>query len=226
MKNNIIYILIILTFIVSLGFYKGIWQKVESYDEDSINLFLDTDSIRTRGDFVYYRTRTNYNEQDFVCWVKSDCKNNLTSVLGCRNYSKKVETDFYNYIDSDEMQSFTGSSAMLSYHKKACQLKRNTPKEKTINWNPYMRNLEKDIKANWNPPKSDKTTGIVAKFYIEKDGSLKDLKLIKYSKNKELNTSAIDAIKKTAPFRPLPKEFKGESVPVEFSFDYNVINKE
>ena len=34
----------------------------------------------------------------------------------------------------------------------------------------------------------------------------------------------MSAIELTAPFRPLPPEFKGQSVPIEFTFDYNVLN--
>lgn len=93
-------------------------------------------------------------------------------------------------------------------------------------WKPYMANLEKDIKVNWHPPHQEKNDYIVVMFLVEKDGNLKDLKITEPSKNTEANKAALDAVEKTAPFKPLPKEFTGKSVPIEFSFDYNVLNNE
>lgn len=60
---------------------------------------------------------------------------------------------------------------------------------------------------------------------IGRNGELKDLKIKEESYSKELDDSVRDAVIFSAPFEPLPKEYKGESVPIKFSFDYNVINK-
>ena len=32
----------------------------------------------------------------------------------------------------------------------------------------------------------------------------------------------LDAVKLTAPFRPLPPDFRGDNVDIQFTFDYNV----
>ncbi|MDR1327299.1 MAG: TonB C-terminal domain-containing protein [Heliobacteriaceae bacterium] len=86
----------------------------------------------------------------------------------------------------------------------------------------YMKTLQKDIKANWKPPKADENIRVVAQFKINKNGKLSDLKLIKSSVNEEMNNAALEAINKTAPFKPLPEEFTGKSVTIQFSLDYNV----
>jgi len=38
-----------------------------------------------------------------------------------------------------------------------------------------------------------------------------------------MDAAAIEAVKASSPFEPLPKEYKGESIPIEFTFDYNII---
>ena len=36
--------------------------------------------------------------------------------------------------------------------------------------------------------------------------------------------AALKAVELTAPFRPLPADFKGQSIDIQFTFDYNVFN--
>ena len=92
------------------------------------------------------------------------------------------------------------------------------------NWGPYMRDLEQRIKRNWFPPKGDSSKRVVITFTIAKDGRLLSKKIVKSSGVPLADQAALKAIESTAPFRPLPPEFKGTSVPIEFTFDYNVLN--
>ena len=92
------------------------------------------------------------------------------------------------------------------------------------NWGPYMKNLEQKIKRNWNPPKGDSSKRVVITFTIGKDGRLLSSRITKSSGVPLADRAALSAIELTAPFAPLPPEFKGQSVPIEFTFDYNVIN--
>ena len=92
------------------------------------------------------------------------------------------------------------------------------------NWGPYMKDLEQRIKRNWSPPKGDSSKRVVITFTIGRDGRLLSAKVTKSSGVPLADRAAMSAIELTAPFRPLPPEFKGQSVPIEFTFDYNVIN--
>lgn len=92
------------------------------------------------------------------------------------------------------------------------------------NWGPYMRDLEQRIKRNWTPPKGDSSKRVVITFTIGRDGRLLSHKVTKSSGVPLADRAAMSAIELTAPFRPLPPEFKGQSVPIEFTFDYNVLN--
>ncbi len=92
------------------------------------------------------------------------------------------------------------------------------------NWGPYMRDLEQRIKKNWSPPKGDSSKRVVITFTIGRDGRLLSHQITKSSGVPLADRAAMSAIELTAPFRPLPPEFKGSSVPIEFTFDYNVLN--
>ena len=95
---------------------------------------------------------------------------------------------------------------------------------KQPNWGPYMRDLEQRIKRNWSPPKGDSSKRVVITFTIARDGRLLNHHITKSSGVPLADRAAMSAIELTAPFRPLPPEFKGQSVPIEFTFDYNVLN--
>lgn len=94
-----------------------------------------------------------------------------------------------------------------------------------IGWSFYMKNLEKEIKNNWNPPKGNEGQRVIVKFKIDKDGRLLSCDIQQSSGNSEADAAAVEAVKITAPFKPLPKEFKGVSIDIEFTFDYNILRK-
>ena len=87
---------------------------------------------------------------------------------------------------------------------------------------PYMRELQRRIKINWNPPKGNESKRVVLLFKIAKDGRLLSCSVFKSSGLPSADKAALDAVHATAPFRPLPVEFKGQSIDIQFTFDYNV----
>ncbi len=87
---------------------------------------------------------------------------------------------------------------------------------------PYMRELQRRIKMNWDPPKGNESKRVVLLFKIAKDGRLLSCSVYKSSGLKSADDAALNAVKLTAPFRPLPAEYKGASIDIQFTFDYNV----
>ncbi len=87
---------------------------------------------------------------------------------------------------------------------------------------PYMRDLQRRIKMNWNPPKGNESKRVVLLFKIAKDGRLLSCSVFKSSGLPSADNAAINAVKLTAPFKPLPTDFKGQSIDIQFTFDYNV----
>lgn len=87
---------------------------------------------------------------------------------------------------------------------------------------PYMRELQRRIKMNWDPPKGNESKRVVLLFKIAKDGRLLSCSVYKSSGLPNADKAALNAVRLTAPFKPLPAEFKGSSIDIQFTFDYNV----
>lgn len=87
---------------------------------------------------------------------------------------------------------------------------------------PYMRDLQQRIKRNWDPPKGEESRRVVLLFTIARDGRLLGVSVSKSSGLQSADRAALNAVKLTAPFRPLPAEYKESSVDIQFTFDYNV----
>lgn len=87
---------------------------------------------------------------------------------------------------------------------------------------PYMRELQRRIKMNWDPPKGNESKRVVLLFKIAKDGRLLSVRVFKSSGIPNSDRAALNAVELTAPFRPLPADFKGGSIDIQFTFDYNV----
>ncbi|MBQ8460158.1 TonB C-terminal domain-containing protein [bacterium] len=89
----------------------------------------------------------------------------------------------------------------------------------------YMRNMQKKIKSNWIPPKQSTSKRVVLLYSIKRNGELGKYEVLETSGDFNMDNAAVRALKKSAPFGKLPKEFKGDHVDVQFSFDYNLWDK-
>jgi TonB family protein len=93
---------------------------------------------------------------------------------------------------------------------------------KEPDFGPYMRDLQRRIKMNWEPPKGNESKRVVLLFKIAKDGRLLSCTVYKSSGLPNADKAAINAVQLSAPFKPLPADFKGASIDIQFTFDYNV----
>lgn len=87
---------------------------------------------------------------------------------------------------------------------------------------PYMRELQRRIKLNWDPPKGNESKTVVLLFKIARDGRLLSCRVHRSSGLPSADQAALKAVELTAPFRPLPGDFKGQSIDIQFTFDYRV----
>jgi len=87
---------------------------------------------------------------------------------------------------------------------------------------PYMRELQRRIKLNWDPPKGNESKTVVLMFKIARDGRLLSCRVHRSSGLPSADQAALKAVELTAPFRPLPADFKGQSIDIQFTFDYRV----
>lgn len=95
---------------------------------------------------------------------------------------------------------------------------------KEPDFGPYMRDLQQRIKRNWEPPKGEESRRVVILFTISKDGRLLSKKISKSSGLASADKAAMSAVELSAPFKPLPVDYKESSVDIQFTFDYNVFS--
>lgn len=88
----------------------------------------------------------------------------------------------------------------------------------------YMRMLKERIESIWKYPKEAARRGISGDLYmqftIRKDGSLGEIELLRTSGHRALDEAAAKAIKKAAPFWPLPEDWDKDSLEIKGHFIY------
>ncbi len=87
---------------------------------------------------------------------------------------------------------------------------------------PYIAELQRRIRKNWNPPTADRSKRVIALFTIGKDGRLMNYRIKQSSGTQVADQAALAAIMASAPFRPLPVNYRENSIDVEFIFDYEI----
>ena len=98
---------------------------------------------------------------------------------------------------------------------------------KGVDFGPYLARVVYEVRRNWYAviPESARLgqKGRVAiVFEILKDGSVPQLRLVSSSGFEPLDVAAISGIRASIPFPPLPKEFTGNHLVLQFIFLYNL----
>ncbi len=96
--------------------------------------------------------------------------------------------------------------------------------EEQTDFGPYIGELQRRIRRNWAPPSEDRSKRVVAVFTISRDGRLLGFRVQQSSGSPPADQAAAAAVKASAPFRPLPATYKGNSIDIQFTFDYEVAN--
>jgi TonB family protein len=96
-----------------------------------------------------------------------------------------------------------------------------------VDFGPYLARVVWNVRRNWYAviPVTARlgTKGRVAiVFEILKDGSVPELRLVASSGSDPLDRAAAAAIRASNPFPPLPEEFTGEHLVLQFIFLYNM----
>ena len=88
----------------------------------------------------------------------------------------------------------------------------------------YMKAIERRIKSNWHPPFSKQSKDVVVLFTVNKNGTIKNIKVSKSSGDTLMDQAAIKAVNNSAPF---PFSFPGNEpdTDIEFTLNYNVVKE-
>ncbi len=93
-----------------------------------------------------------------------------------------------------------------------------------VDFGPFMAALEKRIKRNWEPPRGMQSRKVELRFYVNRAGQVLNVETTHSSGDEETDQAAIAAVRASAPFTGIPATVKEDVLPIEFTFDYNVLN--
>jgi len=96
-----------------------------------------------------------------------------------------------------------------------------------VDFGPYLQRIVHVVKRNWDSvipevARLGKQGRVVIVFKIVRNGSVPGLQLISGSGTDSLDQAALAAISTSNPFPPLPTQFPGPEITLEFSFFYNM----
>ncbi|HET7841730.1 MAG TPA: TonB family protein [Terriglobia bacterium] len=96
-----------------------------------------------------------------------------------------------------------------------------------VDFGPYLARVVYNVRKNWYSmiPESARLgqKGRVSLvFEILKDGSVPEIRLVASSGAEPLDTAAIASIRASNPFPPLPQEFTGKHLVLQFNYFYNM----
>jgi TonB family protein len=94
-----------------------------------------------------------------------------------------------------------------------------------VDFAPYMAELQPRIHSHWTPAIDDRSKQTVTIFHIAQDGRLLDVHIKESSGSASADAAAIEAVKRSAPFKALPSNYRGTSAPIEFTFNYQAIHR-
>lgn len=205
------------------------WLKI---GDNNQTIWLDRDSIKTNNDSVYYNVRYYENKANEEVVVTIQSKNGYAGIVSTCTFSNYQKNKYLANTNTTKtaksLKCIESNSLLYNANIIANSLnKTNTTNSENAlingpDFEPYMKELQRRIKLNWIPPKGSESKSIVILFRISKDGSLLSQRVIKSSGLPAADKAALHAVELTAPFRKLPPEYKGDSVDIEFKFDYNV----
>ncbi|MBI4164116.1 MAG: TonB C-terminal domain-containing protein [Acidobacteria bacterium] len=96
-----------------------------------------------------------------------------------------------------------------------------------VDFGPYLARVVFNVRRNWYSmipvaAKLGQKGRVAIVFEILKDGSVPQLRLIAGSGSDPLDRAAVASIRASNPFPPLPTEFTGEHLVLQFTFLYNL----
>jgi TonB family protein len=96
-----------------------------------------------------------------------------------------------------------------------------------VNFGPYLARVVYIVRRNWYSviPESarlGKKGRVALVFEIVKDGSVPQLRLLASSGSQALDQAALASIRASNPFPPLPQQFTGQHLVLEFIYFYNM----
>ena len=95
---------------------------------------------------------------------------------------------------------------------------------KGVEFGPWLRRFVAEVKRNWFIPQSAMALSgkVVIQFFVLKNGTITELKVVGPSSIEAYNISAFNALKRSNPTQPLPPEYPDDRAFFTVTFHYEV----
>ncbi|MBE9037347.1 TonB family protein [aff. Roholtiella sp. LEGE 12411] len=90
------------------------------------------------------------------------------------------------------------------------------------NLGPYLKELQRQVRQQWIPELTQSSRRSVLHFTVSRSGQLSNLQIARTSGFSVTDEAAVSAVKRAAPFIPLPTTYRGNNISIEFTFVINV----
>lgn len=249
-----IAVLSLLSLVCSLAFSSKAnaqdWVRINIKDSKSY-VYLDHDSIKRNEKTLFYVVRFKDEKGvEKLVFVKSDTSEDIIGIIKTKDYDSKAYVTpkswkgahaFMKKVDDDsflkQVNIFAQNETALQQAMAARQLRRqslDTAKEEAYKkfdlkypgMREYVSSVEKQVKANWKPPIEHEKLVTKIKFKVSREGKLVSTEIIQSSSDKKYDEKALEAVNKTAPFKPFPEtaDSKWDGINIIITFDYYVVD--
>jgi len=94
---------------------------------------------------------------------------------------------------------------------------------KGVDFGPWLRRFVNQVKRNWLIPLNamSQSGRVVITFNVMRDGTIRDLQLVKPSPIESFNSAAMNALRMSNPVAPLPPEYPADRAFFTVTFHYN-----
>lgn len=210
----------------ALTAYKKLYKiNPKDYDANKLigNDYFDKQQYKEALSYLAKAFELNNNSEDGLllarCYIEREYYTNAIKTL-----NKILKNDPYNYSASELLSEANQkkSEYVTNNTLKPAITQNNDSNANDVDFGPYMRELQRRIKMNWDPPQGSESKRVVVLFKVAKDGRLLSSRIFQSSDVYDVDRAALNAVALTAPFRRLPSDFNGQSIDIQFTFDYNV----
>jgi TonB family protein len=127
--------------------------------------------------------------------------------LGLDRPDLAERTNFHNTITIEPRQQGTNEPEAASFSR--------------LDFDQYLDHMKQSIQKQWKPPSGLENRSVATVFTIAKDGTIANESIIESSGHKEVDQSALQALKAASPLEPLPPG-SPQSVQIRYKFDWHV----
>lgn len=87
---------------------------------------------------------------------------------------------------------------------------------------PYLAQLQQRVRQQWIPGLTQNSQRTVVYFVVSRSGQVNNLRIVQPSGSGVADKAALSAVKRAAPFAPLPTDYSQDYINIQFTFSINV----